>query len=80
MSSANAIRILSRIVRKVAEVIGECWYAQRRLDALRTGPDLYADRPNAAPDTYAEFMFRTSGVLLHEPSAQQRAQGALTPH
>jgi hypothetical protein len=79
MSSANVFRILSRIARKVAAVIGECWYAQRRLDALRTGPDLYADRPDAGPDTYAEFMFRTSGVLLHEPSAQRRARGALTP-
>ena len=79
MSSANVIRILSRIVRKVAAVIEECWYAQRRLDALRTGPDHYSDRPNAAPDTYAEFMFRTSGVLLHEPSARRRARGALTP-
>jgi len=79
MSSANISRTAKGIVRKIAAVIEECRYAQRRLDALRTGPDLYSDQPNAAPDTYAEFMFRTSGTLMHEPSARRRARGALSP-
>lgn len=79
MSSANVSRIGKGIVRRIVSVIRECQYAQRRLDALRTGPDLYFDRPNVAPDDYAEFMFRTSGSALHEPSARQRQRGALTP-
>jgi hypothetical protein len=79
MSSANVIRIGKGIARKIASVIRECQYAQRRLDALRTGPDTYSAKPNAAPDNYAEFMFRTSGALLREPSARERQHGALTP-
>jgi hypothetical protein len=79
MSSANVTRIGKGIVRKIASVIRECQYAQRRLNALRTGPDLYSDQPNVAPDTYAEFIFRTSGSALREPSADERLHGALTP-
>jgi hypothetical protein len=79
MSSANVIRIVKGIAHKIAGVIEECWYAQRRLETLRTSPDRYSDRPNAAPDTYGEFMFRTSGPLMHEPSARQRRRGIPTP-
>jgi len=79
MSSANVIRIGKGIFRKIASVIEECWYAQRRLETLRASPDMYSDRPNDAPDSFAEFMFRTSGPLMHEPSARQRRRGALTP-
>lgn len=78
MSSANVLRITKGIIHRLAVVIEECWYAQRRLETLRTSPDRYADRPNSAPDTYAEFMFRTSGALMHEPTARQRRRGALT--
>ena len=28
-----------------------------------------------APEDYAEFLFRTSGLLLHEPAAAGRAHG-----
>jgi hypothetical protein len=43
--------------------------------ALRTNPDaLLADR-DKAPDDYAEFLFRTSSALLHEPAAAGRAHG-----
>ena len=79
MSSAKVSRILKGIVRKIASVIRECQYAQHRLDALRTGPDLYSEQPNVAPDDFAEFMFRTSGVAMREPSARERRRGALTP-
>jgi hypothetical protein len=80
MSSADArpralTRIVTAIVRRIAAVIRECGDAQRRMAAIRTSPDRYAARPDAAPDTYAEFLFRTSGVLLHEPSARDRAHG-----
>lgn len=79
MNSADVIRTLKGIGRKIVAVIEDCWYSQRRMAALRTGPDHYCGQPDAAPDTYAEFMFRTSGALMHEPTARQRLRGALTP-
>jgi hypothetical protein len=79
MSSADArpraLRIVTAIVRRIAAVIRECGDAQRRMTAIRTSPDRYAAHADAGPDTYAEFLFRTSGVLLHEPSARDRAHG-----
>jgi hypothetical protein len=45
---------------------------QRRMLVLRTAMDRYAENSGAAPDTYAEFLLRTSGVLLHEPPARKR--------
>jgi hypothetical protein len=42
---------------------------------LRLAPDRYVPDPGQAPDDYAEFLFRTSGPLRHEPTARQRAAG-----
>ena len=42
-----------------------------------TNPDSYLTDRDQAPDTYAEFLFRTSGGLLHEPASAQRAHGRL---
>jgi len=50
--------------------------AQRLMLALRTATDQYIDNPDAVPDTYAEFLARTSGALLPEPSARKRARKA----
>jgi hypothetical protein len=50
-------------------------YAQRRVFALRTAPDLYLADGDQTPDDYAEFLFRTSSVMLHEPTATGRAHG-----
>jgi hypothetical protein len=72
------VGVLTRLARTIAAVIRECNEAQRRMTALRTAPDRYAPGPGLAPGTYAEFMFRTSGVLLHEPSARARARGHST--
>jgi hypothetical protein len=66
---------LARFGRRVAEIVAECNYAQRRMLALRTSPDRYRADANRAPDTYAEFLFRTSNALLHEPAASGRAHG-----
>jgi hypothetical protein len=83
MNSANsqplAMRLLRGLARRVAAVISECRYAHRTMNALRTAPDNYALRPDSAPDTYGEFLYRTSGVLLHEPSASARAHGSFRP-
>ena len=70
---------LTRIVRRIAAVHAEIDYAQRRLDAIRTNSDRYLPDADAhrGPEDYAEFLFRTSGVLLHEPPAGRRARGQL---
>jgi hypothetical protein len=76
MNRANMVlRRVRGLARRIIEIVRECRDAQRRMTALRTAPDRYCDQPDAAPDTYAEFLFRTSGVLLREPSARARARG-----
>jgi hypothetical protein len=82
MNSANsqplAFSFLRGLTRKLAAVVDDCRYAQRRMAILRTAPDLHAARPNVAPQTYDEFLFRASGVLMHEPSARARQRGSCT--
>ena len=51
----------------------ECNYAQRRLLALQMDPGRYVFASWDAPDTYADFLARTCGPLLHEPAATDRA-------
>lgn len=65
---------LSRLAQTIAGVIGECRYAQRRMAELSLAPDRYAIASDVAPDTYSEFLFRTSGPLRHEPTARARAR------
>jgi hypothetical protein len=64
---------IRRIGRRIGDVVAEYTHAQRRMTELAMAPDRYAFRPNVAPDTFAEFLFRTSGVLRHEPPACARA-------
>jgi hypothetical protein len=68
---------LKGLGRRIAAIVAECRDAQRRMTMLAMAPDRYAPRPDTAPDTYAEFMFRTSGALLHEPPAGARRDGSL---
>jgi hypothetical protein len=79
MNSANsrfpALNMMRGILRTLAAALEDMRYAQRRMLVLRTAPDRYAPHSDDAPDTYAEFLFRTSGVLMHEPSARARARG-----
>ncbi len=65
-----------RVAGKLADAVHEMNEAQRLMLALRTATDRYTANPCAAPDTYAEFLVRTSGALLHEPSARKRARRA----
>jgi hypothetical protein len=75
LTMAARTNALARFGRRVAGLVAECNYAQRRALALRTTPDaLLADR-DEAPDNYPEFLFRTSSPLLHEPAAAGRAHG-----
>jgi len=60
---------LARFGRRVADVLAECNYAQRRATMLMMNPDAYLIDRDKAPDDYAEFLFRTSGAMLREPTA-----------
>ena len=64
-----------RVAGKVADVVRELNEAQRLALVLRISMDRYAENPGAAPDTYHEFLARTSGPLLHEPPARRRIRG-----
>ena len=72
MMMARLTSALARFGRRVADIVDECNYAQHRMLALRTNPDAYRLGRGKAPDDYAEFLFRTSGALLHEPAAARR--------
>lgn len=61
-----------RAAGKLADVVREMHEAQQLMFALRTSMDRYVENPHAAPDTYDEFLARTSGILLHEPPARRR--------
>jgi hypothetical protein len=75
--TAPARTALGRLGQRIAAIIAECNYAQRRMTILRMAPDTYLDGRGRAPADYAEFLFRTSGALLHEPGAGRRANGQL---
>ena len=66
-----------RVAGKLAGTVREMNEAQRLMLVLRTATDRYIENPGAAPDTYDEFLARTSGVLLHEPPARKRTRRAL---
>jgi hypothetical protein len=70
-------RRIAALARRAARVLAECNYAQRRMIVIRTAPDTYVTGTGKAPADYAEFLFRTSGALLHEPAARRRAGGQL---
>ena len=73
----NMVQRLARFGRSVADVIAECDYAQRRLTILMTSTDAYLTDQDRAPGDYAEFLLRTSGALMREPTAGRRADGQL---
>jgi hypothetical protein len=66
---------LRQLKSRVAAAIGEMNYAQRRMTQLRFALDRYMIEPDEAPVTYREFLARSSGLLLHEPTARQRDPG-----
>jgi hypothetical protein len=66
---------IHRIARSIADALAEDHDVQRFLVQLRLNPQNYVFRPGRAPATYTDFLFCTSGVLIHEPSARERALG-----
>jgi hypothetical protein len=65
---------IRQLVSTVSRFLADWAYAQRRLAELNTAPDRYAFNPDAPPETYAEFLHRTSGVLHREPPAHARTR------
>jgi hypothetical protein len=65
-------KVLRTLARRVGAVVAECNEAQYRMLMLRLSPDRYVVMSDEAPDTYREFLFRTSGALVHEPTAAAR--------
>lgn len=61
-----------QLIQRAGAAVREMNEAQKRLLALRMAADRYLVNPDSPPDTYAEFLFRTSGALLHEPTASER--------
>ncbi len=66
---------IHRIARGIADAVGEDRIAQRILLGRRMNPAHYVFGSATAPATYTDFLLWTSGVLLHEPSARERASG-----
>ncbi len=68
-------RALWKAARSVIRFMGELNYCQRRVTVLSLAPDRYLPHPDQAPDTYQEFLSRTSGPLMREPSSKARLAG-----
>ena len=64
-----------RAVRRLRRAVAEFNDGQSRLAMTRFSQDVYMNCPGMAPDTFAEFLFRTRGPLRHEPSARARLDG-----
>ncbi|HUK68404.1 MAG TPA: hypothetical protein VLW50_06580 [Streptosporangiaceae bacterium] len=56
-----------RLIEEIVAFVRECNEAQRLATALRLSPDLYRADPDSAPESYAEFLFRSPMALRREP-------------
>lgn len=72
MAQHPLITTARRMAAAAAATVAGCHQARRRCVALALAPDRQLVSPNRAPETYAEFLFRTSGPLEHEPAAGAR--------
>ena len=61
---------IRRFARRVRAVLDEMNYASARATELRLSKGL--EQSDQAPDTYAEFLLRTSVTSRHEPPARCR--------
>ena len=74
-SVRRAARALWRAAIGLADSLRELDYWQRRTAVMSLAPDRHVAHPNAAPETYREFLARTAGPLLREPSSRARLAG-----
>ncbi|HEX2320026.1 MAG TPA: hypothetical protein VHJ18_13680 [Streptosporangiaceae bacterium] len=70
-------RALVGLAVKLTELVRELNYWQRRSAILALAPDRHLPHPERAPETFSEFLARTSGPLLREPSCKARLAGRL---
>jgi hypothetical protein len=70
MGSSTLASLARRGFRGLRAVLSEMNYASARMTALRLSEGL--EQSDRAPDTYAQFLFRTSVTPLHEPPARRR--------
>lgn len=68
-------RALRRAAGALAATVKEVNYWQRRRTVLMLAPDRHVADPNRPPDTFSEFLARTHGPLIREPSARARLAG-----
>jgi hypothetical protein len=73
----GAARAVAYFALRVPAVVADLNRAQRRATVLSLACDRYLDRPGQSPQTYGEFLARTAGPLLHEPSAAARRAGQM---
>jgi hypothetical protein len=71
----RAAAALLHLMRRFGSALVEMDRQQRRLTTIHRSTDAYLSRPDVAPETYREFLSRTRGPLLHEPSARARLAG-----
>jgi hypothetical protein len=71
----QTVAALLRTARRFGSVIAEMHRQQQRLHKIYRSIDHYLPNSDAPPETYSEFLARTRGVLLHEPSARARLAG-----
>lgn len=64
---------IRRLAQLISDTVTEDIRAHKVMTSLLWAPDHYVFRREAIPDTYAEFLLRTSGPLRYEPPASQRA-------
>ncbi len=62
---------MGRLIRLIRELN----YWQRRSAILSMAPDRHLPHPDRPPETYGEFLARTTGPLLREPSYKARLAG-----
>jgi hypothetical protein len=78
----RGLAAISGFIRAMLGALGEFGSAfaefqrqQTRLNAVMLSYDAHMISPSTPPDTYAEFLARTSGPLRREPSARSRLAG-----
>ena len=62
-----------RFARQASYVFSEINWANKRMTALLLSTGVAES--DQAPDTYAEFLFRSRITVLHEPPARRRGAG-----
>lgn len=71
----RAWRAFRRAAGALVSLVRELDYWQRRRALLSQAPDRHIPNPDKPPDSFREFLARTHGPLIHEPSARARLAG-----